>query len=196
VPWPERVPRTASQPRVPATEPALVVQPLGTLDIHAVEGQRRRLVAGDRSSVNALRLAASFGILVGLGYTFVRPHRRGGGADVRMTWPAWDPVVVDRGLRLTRAEARACSRCTISSSFASLEAGLRSGLRCVWTEEVRAVVGVVRAAPPSGHGTSGITADARHMETPGAVGAEHRHAWKRRPLADDPAPLRELLGTS
>jgi len=47
---------------------------------HAVRGHLRRLPAGWKAHPGALRLAEGFGVVVPEGFTFVRPHLRGGRA--------------------------------------------------------------------------------------------------------------------
>ena len=63
---------------------------------HGVRGHLRRLQAGWKPSEDALQIAQAFGILTPAGYTFVRPHVRGSGAEKAET-PA-EVIVRAKGL--------------------------------------------------------------------------------------------------
>jgi hypothetical protein len=58
-------------------------------ELRSVAGHPRRLAPGARASAEAQRAARAAGIRLPPGHTWVRPHRRGGAAGIRIRWPAW-----------------------------------------------------------------------------------------------------------
>jgi len=65
---------------------------------HVVRGHLRRLPAGWKAHPKTLRLAEGFGIVVPAGYTFVRPHYRGGRASLEKPEALPEIPAVARGL--------------------------------------------------------------------------------------------------
>jgi hypothetical protein len=65
---------------------------------HAVRGHLRRLPAGWKARPMTLRLAEGFGMVVPAGYTFVRPHYRGGRAASEKPGALPEIPAVARGL--------------------------------------------------------------------------------------------------
>ena len=65
---------------------------------HAVRGHLRRLPGGWKARPEALRFAEVFGLVVPEGYTFVRPHVRGGRGRAPEAEPPPEPPAVARGL--------------------------------------------------------------------------------------------------
>jgi hypothetical protein len=65
---------------------------------HAVRGHLRRLPAGWKAHPGTLRLAEGFGVVVPEGFTFVRPHLRGGREKGRAEAIPPEPEAVARGL--------------------------------------------------------------------------------------------------
>jgi hypothetical protein len=65
---------------------------------HAVRGHLRRLPAGWKARPKTLRLAEGFGIVVPAGYTFVRPHYRGGRVALEKPEALPEIPAVARGL--------------------------------------------------------------------------------------------------
>jgi hypothetical protein len=65
---------------------------------HGVRGHLRRLPADWRVSAEARELARSFSLTLPDGYTFVRPHVRGGQGDEGVAVPGDEVIVVAQGL--------------------------------------------------------------------------------------------------
>ncbi len=65
---------------------------------HGVRGHLRQLHAGWQASAEAQRIAHNFGVSVPQGYTFVRPHVRGGGEEQEAKRIEGETPIVARGL--------------------------------------------------------------------------------------------------